>query len=429
MKILKLLTILCLFAVVTGCSSKKTTVDEVDNKINEILEEKNYFKLKDAVETNKDKLADHRLLYYNVFVAKAFGKHDQSNEYVDNLLKNHHQMLNGTMIVKLLDVKASNKIYKYQYKEASEIYTQILNNHIELLDSSDIANYKNLQALFGSIASVKPQIVHKNKDASISANRNAFNHLMTPVKGNAVMDSFIFDTGANFSTISESQAKKMNFKIINTKIDVGSSTKTVVESKLAVADSFYVGDILFENVIFLVLPDSQLTFPQINYAIKGIIGFPVIHQLDEVHLHKNGMITVPEKHKESKLANMFFEGLNPVVKVYSDNDTLLFTFDTGAKSSELSMKYFTEHEERVKSKGEFQTNQSGGVGGVNSINEYMLRNFPMKIGSKSLILSQIPVTLEEYGFNKYFDGNLGQDAINQFNRLIINFEQMYIDFE
>lgn len=425
----KPLILVLLATVVQGCTSKKRTDKKVDSQINQILEKKNYFKLKDAVELNEDKLTEDRLLYYNVFIAKAFGKHDLSTQYIDDLLKNHRQTLNDTMVVKLLDIKASNKIYNYQYKEASDIYTDILNNHHKVLDSSDIANYKNIQVLFSSIAPVKPQVVHKNKDVNISANRNGFNHLMTPVKSNTVVDSFIFDTGANFSTICESQARKMNLKIINTKIDVGSSTKTNVESKLAIAESLYIGDILFENIVFLVLPDSQLTFTQINYRIKGIIGFPVIHQLGEVHLHKNGMITVPIKHKDQKLANMFFEGLNPVVKVFSGIDTLFFTFDTGAKGSELSIKYYKEHEKSIKSKGEFQTNQNGGVGGLNAVNEYMLKDFPMTIGSKSLTLSKIPVTLEEYGFNKYFDGNLGQDAIKQFNKLIINFERMYIDFE
>ena len=35
---------------------------------------------------------------------------------------------------------------------------------------------------------------------------------------------------------------------------------------------------------------------------------------------------------------------------------------------------------------------------------------------------------EKYKFNKDFDGNLGQDVFLKFNSLIINFENMYIDF-
>jgi hypothetical protein len=217
-------------------------------------------------------------------------------------------------------------------------------------------------------------------------------------------------------------------KIFEQSVDIGSSTQKEIQSKLAVADSLCVGDILFENVLFIVMPDDQLTFPQINYVIKGIIGFPVIHQLGEMHLKKDGNIFIPKTASKKTEENMFFEGLNPVVKVASEIDTLLFTFDTGAGYTELSFKYFNDHKTDVEKKGEMQTNERGGAGGKVAVKEYILSNFPLQIGKNKTSLDKIPVTLEEYGFNKYFDGNLGQDVFLKFNTLIINFENMYIDF-
>jgi hypothetical protein len=76
-----------------------------------------------------------------------------------------------------------------------------------------------------------------------------------------------------------------------------------------------------------------------------------------------------------------------------------------------------------------QKNQRGGAGGNVEVNEYMLFNFPMTIGVHQFSLEKIPVTMEEYWFNAYFDGNLGQDVFMKFNSLIINFENMYIDFK
>ena len=270
--------------------------------------------------------------------------------------------------------------------------------------------------------------MHKQNDVTLNAYRNKFNHLMTPVKVDKTSADFIFDTGANLSTISESQAKKMKLKTFEQSVHIGSSTQKEIQSKLAVADSLYVGDILFENVLFIVMPDDQLTFPQINYTIKGIIGFPVIHQLGEVHLKKDGKIFIPKTTTQKTEKNMFFEGLNPVVKVISESDTLLFTFDTGAGHTELSFKYFNNHKTGVEKKGEKQTNQRGGAGGNVAVKEYVLSNFPLQIGKYKTSLDKIPVTLEEYSFNKYFDGNLGQDVFLKFNSLIINFENMYIDF-
>ena len=46
----------------------------------------------------------------------------------------------------------------------------------------------------------------------------------------------------------------------------------------------------FKNVVFLVLDDEDISFPQIEYYINGIIGFPVIEAMDEVRISKNNTI-------------------------------------------------------------------------------------------------------------------------------------------
>jgi predicted aspartyl protease len=377
---------------------------------------------------NENELSEDRILYYSVFINKAFGAREKSNNEIDILFKNYPKTLNDTTIVKLLDIQASNYLYLYQYKKATTVYENILKNHSKVLDSTDVANYKNAKNLFGTFANIKPQKMYEQKDVLLNSYRNKFNHLMTPVKVDTTNEEFIFDTGANLSTISESQAKKMKLKVFEQNVDIGSSTQKDIQSKLAVADSMYVGEILFENVLFIVMPDEQLTFPQINYSIKGIIGFPIIHQLGEVHLRKDGKIFIPKSVSKSTEKNMFFEGLNPVVKVLSGNDTLLFTFDTGAGHTELSLKYFNAHKTEIEKRGELQTNERGGAGGKVAVKEYILSNFPFTIGTHKTSLEKIPVTLEEYEFNKYFDGNLGQDIFIKFNSLIINFENMFIDF-
>jgi predicted aspartyl protease len=416
-----------LLTTMFGCSQRVTN-KIVDNNLSNLLESKEYFKLKDELAKRENEITEDRVLYYNVFINKAFGEREKSNHDITLLFQKYPKTLNDTTTLKLLDIQASNFLYLYQYKNAEDIYNNILTNYSKILDSSDVANYKNVKNLFGTFANIKPQKIHKQKDLSLHAYRNKFNHLMTSVKVDTTNEDFIFDTGANLSTITESQAKKMKLKVFEQNVEIGSSTQKEIRSKLAVADSLYVGEILFENVLFIVMPDEQLTFPQVNYSIKGIIGFPVIHQLGEVHLSKDGKIFVPRVATIKATQNMFFEGLNPVVKVFSENDTLLFTFDTGAGHTELSFKYYNEHKTEVEKKGEMQTNERGGAGGKVEVKEYILSNFPLGIGSHKTSLDKIPVTLEEYDFNKYFDGNLGQDFFMKFNNLIINFESMYIDF-
>ena len=339
---LKSLILLIIVIAFTSCSVSKTN-QTLDQNLNQLLEQKDYFRLSEQLQINKEKISKDRFLYYKAFVDNAFGENTQSIAQVEVLLETYKTNFNDSIAEKILALKADNYIHTHQYKQASVIYGDILNQFSKDLDSADIADYKNMKSLFETLGTIAPQVMQEHQTVKIASYRNQFNHLMAPIKVNEIAEDFIFDTGANLSTISESQAKKMNLKLFEQNIDVGSSTGINVASKLAVADSLYFGPILFKNVVFIVMPDEKLSFPEIDYYIHGIIGFPVIHQLEEIHLNKDGSIVVPEKPTASNLKNMFLEGLTPVIKTTSGKDTLLFTFDTGASQSELSYFYYKEH--------------------------------------------------------------------------------------
>jgi hypothetical protein len=295
------------------------------------------------------------------------------------------------------------------------------------LDSAGVAGYENMRQLWQTLSAVKPQRIHKPADVKIAAYRNPFNHLMAPVKCGQITDEFIFDTGANLSTIADSYARKMALTVYESDIKVNSATNISVQTKLAVADSLYVGNMLFENVVFLVVPDEQISFPQVNYYVHGIIGFPLIYQMDEIHLWQNGTVFVPERPQDKALRNMYVETLYPVVQVQSGADSLLFMMDTGARASELSAQYYDRHRDAVEKDGALHHENRGGAGGVEATTVYRLKNFPYTIGSKSGILPEISVNTVSYG--GHYDGVLGQNVLAQFDKMILNFQYMYVDFD
>ena len=421
-----LLTIISLSALVfISCADVKTD-PATDTYLSGLLESKNYFKLRTELANVQGKLSESRLLYYRMHCEQAFGNGLQSNKSADKLLRKYKDRLNDTVVIEILNVKADNYVRSYQYKEAAEVYNLLQSM---ASDSVEIAAYQNVQALYGTLATVKPQQIHLHRDTEIKAYRNRFNHLMTPVKCGGVTDEFVFDSGANLSTISDSCAIKMGLTIFESSIKVGTVTDVSIRTKLAVADSLYVGGILFENVVFLVAPAAQMSFPSVNYEIHGVVGFPVFYQMGEIHVRKDGTIFIPQEPGNRHLENMFLHGLNPVVQLLSGNDTLLLTFDTGAKSSELSKKYYENHKADVEQKGKLKTSMRGGGGGIVETEEYNLPDFPYQIGNSRNVLPEISVNIQDYNFNKPFDGNLGQDVIMQFNEMILNFKYMYIDFD
>lgn len=413
-----------------SCSDFSKNDPLVDNNLSKLLTDKDYFKLRKEFKIAQNQLSEDKLLYYKTHCANVFNEGDKSNEYADILLNKYKNALNDTAIAKLLAIKANNYVHSYQYKEAAEAYQVLLDQYKNVLDSTDLAEYQNELQTNRALEYVKPQLIHLHNDVEIQASRNKFNHLMVPVKSGGETDDFIFDTGAGISVISESYAQKMNLTIYETDIDVWSSNDITIKSQLAVADTFQVGKITFENVVFLMMPDKQLSFPSLNYEIHGIVGFPVILQMEELHMYKNGTIMVPKEVNARDLNNMYFEGSKPIIQATSNNDTLIFTLDTGAKGSELYNSYYLKYKEEIQKNGEFKVTQRGAAGGVIDVEEYLYFNFPYQIGTKSNVLPKISVVMSENtAKNKGTDGNLGQDVILQFNKLILNFKYMYIDLE
>lgn len=332
-----------------------------------------------------------------------------------------------TQTVQMLELKADSCIRNYQYGAAAEIFQTIVNQYSNKLDSTGLDDYQNSIRLYGSIASVEPQRIHKQCDVMIPSYQNEFAHLIVPVKCGGKTDGFVFDTGANLSTITQSEASEMGLTMIDADILVGSSTDIDVTSQLAVADSIEVGGILFENVVFLVLPDEMLSFPSIGYEIHGIIGFPVISQMEEVRMNRDGTIFTPLEPIDKGFQNMYFDGQSIIVQLIHENDTLHFFLDTGANSSQLSRKYFETHKEEIVAHAKLQHVHRGGAGGMVEVDEYVIDDFTYIIGSQSNTLKHMPVSMDES--HSQYDGVMGQDIFGQFSTMILNFRDMYLDLE
>jgi len=63
---------------------------------------------------------------------------------------------------------------------------------------------------------------------------------------------------------------------------------------LAVAPEISISDITIKNVVFLIMEDSDLSFPKIEYFPNGAIGFPVTRTFGELHFDKSNIIFIPQ---------------------------------------------------------------------------------------------------------------------------------------
>ncbi|MCL2651946.1 MAG: retropepsin-like domain-containing protein [Candidatus Azobacteroides sp.] len=400
-----------------------------EKRLLKIIENKDYFRLEILLKEKRSELSKDIALYVDANLQNAFNRTGQSLQLIDVLLSHYSKSLNDTLLLKTYQLKCDNLVKQSMYKEATEALEIAIDKYGHASDSTDMANMRDFFNVIEPLKELSPQKMDLTNDITIPISRNQSNNVMIQVMSNGQPENFIFDTGAMFSVVSESCAKRMGIRILESGVNVGNSIGSKVQSKMGIADSLHIGKLLVENVPFLVIPDEMLSFPQDNFFIHGILGFPVMYQMKEITIQKDECLVVSAHPKKRDLHNLFLDGLSPIVQFEAEGDTVLFKIDTGADSSEFSEKYFVANKDKIIKNATSKSKKMGGAGGVIDSKVYELENVRLKICGQELTIPTIPVLTDKLSFIEDYDGNLGQDVLMHFNKLILNFDDMYLAFE
>src|SRR5208282_2514017 len=158
-----------------------------------------------------------------------------------------------------------------------------------------------------------------------------------PVSINGVPATYWFDTGADVSVLSESEAKRFGLRVMAVSIKLGGLTGAQTDSRVAVAGELSIGSIRLRNVAFLVLPDDQPPFNQSRPGEGGLVGIPVLLALQRFAWGADGRFAIGPKASYKRLphTDLCFDGHHPVVWIQFENRKLTFTLDTGATKTDL----------------------------------------------------------------------------------------------
>lgn len=416
--------IIILIIISIGLTACKKTDDKAFTALYIYIEQDNFFKLKEAYEAKKHNLSKPQQSYVKVVINNAFNQLQASEEAINTLLE-QKEMLPDSLWFKLFEVKSDNEIKLFQYAKAGQTTQTLLNDYAEYLDSTQTTDYKNSLKLWTALEQVKPQQIVVNRHTNLQMNTDLAGLKTLEVTADTLSFDFIFDTGANLSTTTAKVAKQLKMKLIPVDIEVGTITGTKVPAQLAVAEALKLGNIELYNVVFLVLPDEALSFPQINYQIYGIIGFPVMEALKEIQITKDGQFIVPERPSDFQgTSNMALKRLTPLI--YCNN--MHFTFDSGADYTMLYHNFYKENQTTVENEYQSQSINFGGAGGQSEFEGYRI-DYTFQIGEKEVTLKEIPLLKEKIKVSETVYGNIGQDLIQRFDTLTLNFEKMFIKLE
>lgn len=378
-----------------------------------LYREKQYFDLRDQLKAVS--ITGLEVDFYRAVADEKFNHPARSNETFAAYLR-----LGGTRKQEALRAIAWNSVRLGDYKKAASTYARILAEPA-LKDRADILN---VAGLWGALRGVPRQEVKIVADTALELSKN----MNLPIESNGQKLSFIFDTGANISTVSETFAQKLGLRLAEARVMVGGIGGAVTAARLGVSKELRIGNVIVKNAVFLVFPDKDLFIKSANFQLNGILGFPVISALREFTITQNGRLIVPQVPRSRGLRNLALEGLNPYILGQFGSHRMTFALDSGANTSMLYPPFYHRVEWYASRLPKMQ-HRFAGVGSARSVEAFAAKDLKLGIGGREVSFSRIPVIPTEVNeASKTICGNLGQDMLSQFESVTINFELMSVEF-
>jgi predicted aspartyl protease len=253
-----------------------------------------------------------------------------------------------------------------------------------------------------------------------------------PFSINGVHATYWFDTGAELSVLSESEAKRFGLRVRPASVQVGDVNGTKVSMQIAVADELSIGSIRVRDVAFLVLPDNQPPFDEQSSGSRGLIGLPVLLAFERFvwGADKTFEIRPDSSHKRMPHAGLCFDGNHPLVQVAYENRPLVFTLDTGATNTDLYPPFGSAFPELIRSAKKTDSYKMEGVGGAKYMEAASLESLKFSIGGFPVMLKSVGVLLKPTNdASRFFAGNLGIDLLQQAHRTTFDFKAMTLSLQ
>ena len=429
---IQILLYLFFVTIIISSCKKEVPVQESNEviyaKLDSLIEHKDFFTAREEYRKNRKTLSTFQLLVSGAFLDNAFNRPNISSGKVDKLFRDHSEALSDALAMRLKSIDLNNHIRLYDYKKAKETAEDLLFHYTQIMTAEKIKDHENMLHIWKALQDQPKQEVRIPREVNLPIIKDKAGLKTIEIKSGAVAEKFVFDTGANFSTISETTARLYQMKFLQANFEVNSISGEKIQSQIAIAPEINLGTISIKNAVFLVLPDDALAFSQIDYQISGIIGFPVIEALNEIQITADDRFLVPKTPSRPIERNLALDFLTPLLFLEDSYGKGIYTLDTGADKTMLYNTYYKKYLEKDGSSRNDVSHNFGGAGGQSSKKGFYVTFQPVVHGN-SLEIDSVTVFSEVINPENKYLGNIGQDFIGKFSKMTINFDQMFVRFD
>ena len=257
------------------------------------------------------------------------------------------------------------------------------------------------------------------------------NSLAVTLRINNKPAKFFFDDGADFSCISEEEARSLGMDIHETQGSVNSMTRPT-NFRTATAHDVVIGGMHFKDVSFAVFPDNQEPWSLIPLNERGIIGLPLVIATGVLHWKRDGTITIGEEPRPFNVsqANLFLDaGKRPVLRVSFLGKDIWTALDTGAMTTDVYAPFAHLFAPYLKQHGKPGQNEIRGMGGADTFTSIDLPSLTLHIDRHDVILKPAHILTNHTERRNWIFANIGKDLLMQTSGFIIDFRAMTLTIE
>jgi predicted aspartyl protease len=291
---------------------------------------------------------------------------------------------------------------------------------------------RQTMAFAHALAAVKPMRQARAASGSLRIRWDKAGLPRVPIDIDGQRQYAVLDTGAGFSTISASAAKRAGIRMLSQSVSVGSSTERAVATRLGVAPRLRIGKTLLTNVVFIVMPDSALSFANAAYKIDAIVGLPVFIALRRIEIASSGANSTfvydaaggkPADTAALPESNLLLSGLEPLllVCVPGASGPLRMALDSGANKTIFAHNAIADAP-ALLAHAERHALTLGGAGGQDRDRRaLLLPAVTLIIDGRRFDLRNVPMMSRQSASS---DGKIGEDILRQGAWVRLDFRTM-----
>ena len=389
-----------------------------------LLQQKQYIELERRLSANQSVLPSEELAYFSGVMANRTLRVANSIRLLEPLLpvlKESNPVRAESVLCTLADDYAKD----FRYADAATTYSEA-QRLAERLGQASECNAGQEASRWALLSTAPVQTIADHRPFTVVRKQDRLGLFQIPVTAENYSGYWVADSGANLSVISRSLANRLGVALSTE----GETTRGIeglsVVVHAAVIPEIRVGKAVLHNVAVLVVEDSELSFPNIGYQIEGSLGVPVLRALGRITFHADGRVDfagTSRKLAQGGPHNLFFERFTPLVVADFGHGNQLFSLDTGAVGTILSVQFLQEDHGLIAT-GDLIDLQLIGAGGNLTAPAYVAHDLAAKVAGQCARLKDVQVLTQSTGLPDEFYGNVGQNALSQFSSFTLDFNSM-----